>query len=225
MTTIENIEQSEAQSVTAAVCENAALYGAAPERDEFDTRDVWDGDDAIDAVHESFRILAQGVGPDGVQLADERESLLWGFVNMLDAQTQRLDRAADKLMPGLRDLQREQDGTEIKSRELELVTDRSQNLTARRDAFETMRDAAAEAYRVETGSMWRPRRGSHTSQTGKLTSAAIDARDFQRARKDRKGPWRTCRRAPSSRSPAARTSPTRQRSSSASTWPAPNTPI
>ena len=30
------------------------------------------------------------------------------------------------------------------------------------------------------------RRGSHTSQTGKLTSAAIDARDFQRARKDRK---------------------------------------
>ena len=34
--------------------------------------------------------------------------------------------------------------------------------------------------------MWRPRRGSHASQTGKLTSAAIDARDYQRARKDRK---------------------------------------
>ncbi len=186
MNIIDNIEQSEAQSVTAAVCENAALYGAAPERDEFDTRDVWDGDDAIDAVHESFRILAQGVGPDGFQLADERESLLWGFVNMLDAQTQRLDRAADRLMPEMRDLQREQDGTEIKSRELELVTDRAQNLGSRRDAFEIMRDAAAEAYRVETGSMWRPRRGSHTSQTGKLTSSAIDARDFQRARKDRK---------------------------------------
>ncbi|MCY4560067.1 MAG: DUF2493 domain-containing protein, partial [Chloroflexi bacterium] len=117
---------------------------------------------------------------------DERESLLWGFVNMLDSQTQRLDRAADKLMPDLRDLQREQDGTEIKSRELELVTDRAQNLTARRDAFETLPDAAAEAYRDETGGMWRPRRGSHASQTGKLTSAAIDARDYQRARKDRK---------------------------------------
>ena len=186
MNIIDNIEQSEAQSVTAAVCENAALYGAAPERDEFDTRDVWDGDDAIDAVHESFRILAQGVGPDGFQLADERESLLWGFVNMLDAQTQRLDRAADRLVPEMRDLQRGQDGTEIKSRELELVTDRAQNLGSRRDAFEIMRDAAADAYRVETGSMWRPRRGSHVSQTGKLTSSAIDARDFQRARKDRK---------------------------------------
>ncbi len=188
MNIIHNIEtiESGAQSVTATVCDNAALYGAAPERDEFDTREVWDADDATDAVLESFRILCEGVAPDGFQLADERESLLWGFVNMLDSQTQRLDRVADKLMPDLRDLQREQDGTEIKSRELELVTDRAQNLTARRDAFETLRDAAAEAYRDETGGMWRPRRGSHASQTGKLTSAAIDARDYQRARKDRK---------------------------------------
>ena len=188
MTVIENIDAVEtaAQSVTASVCENAALFGAAPERDEFDTRDIWDADDATDAVLEAFRIMARGIGPDGFQLADERESLLWGFVNMLDNQTQRLDRAADKLTPQLRDLQREQDGTEIKSLELELVTDRARNLTARRDAFERMRDEAADAYRAETGGIWRPRRGSHTSQTGKLTSAAIDARDYQRARKDRK---------------------------------------
>ena len=119
------------------------------------------------------------------RVADERESLLWGFVNMLDGQVRRLDRAADRLMPELRDLQRAQDGTEIKSRELELVTDRAQNLTDRRDAFEIMRDAAGEAYRADTGDTWRPRRGSHASQTGQLTSAAIDARDFQRARKDR----------------------------------------
>ncbi len=89
-------------------------------------------------------------------------------------------------MPGLRDLQHEQDGSEIKSRELELITDRAQNLAARRDAFERMRDAAAEDYLAATGQTWRPRSGSHTSQTGKLTSAAIDARDFMRARKDRK---------------------------------------
>ena len=61
----------------------------------------------------------------------------------------------------------------------------TKNLGDRRDAFETMRDAAADAYRAETGDTWRPRRGSHTSQTGHLTSAAIDARDFMRARKDR----------------------------------------
>ena len=174
------------QSVTATVCEHAALYGATPERDEFDTRDVWDADEAICAMQEAFGLLADAVAPDGFQIADERESLLWGFVNMLDAQTNRLDRAADKLMPELRDLQREQDGTEIKSFELELKTDRAQNLTHRRDAFETLRDAAAESYRDATGSTWRPRRGSHVSQTGTLTSAAIDARDYMRAKKDRK---------------------------------------
>ena len=37
----------------------------------------------------------------------------------------------------------------------------------------------------DTGDTWRPRNGSYTSQTGKLTASAIDARDFQRARKDR----------------------------------------
>ena len=47
------------------------------------------------------------------------------------------------------------------------------------------RDAAADAYRTETGDVWRPRRSSHTSQTGYLTSAAIDACDFMRAKKDR----------------------------------------
>ena len=181
---IENID-TQNQSVTATVCENAQLFGATPERGEFDPRDVWDRDDAVDAVSEAFRIIAEGVAPDGFQLADERESLLWGFVNTFDAQVRRLDRGVDRLAPELRDLQSVQDGTEVKSRELELVTDRAQNLGDRRDAFETMRDTAADAYRAETGDVWRPRRGSNVSHTSKLTSAAIDARDFMRARKDR----------------------------------------
>ena len=183
-TNIETIETG-AESVTAAICAQAQLFGATPDRDEFDTRDVWDEDDATCALLEAFRILAEGVAPDGFQLADERESLLWGFVNCLDAQTRRLDRTADRLVPELKDLQRSQDGSEVRSRELELVTDRSQNLNARRDAFETLRDTAAEAYRESTGGTWRPRSGSHVSLSGKLTSAAIDARDYQRARKER----------------------------------------
>ena len=185
MTLIENIEAQD-HSITATICENAALYGAAPEKGEFDTREVWDADDALCAVGEAFRIMAEGVAPDGFQIADERESLLWGIVNCFDAQTRRLDRAADRLMPELRDLERAQDGTEIKSLELETITHRAQNLGNRRDAFETMRDTLADAYLATTGEVWRPRRGSHVSETGKLTSAAIDARDFVRARKDRK---------------------------------------
>ena len=173
-----------AQSPTAIICEQARLYGATPERDEFDPRELWDEGSALGAVSEAFRSLADAA-PDGFHLADERESLLWGFVNCLDAQVRRLDRSVDRLAPQMRDLERAQDGTEINARELELVTHRAQNLGDRRDAFERMRDAAAEHYRAETGDVWRPRYGSHTSRTGHLTSAAIDARDFQRARKDR----------------------------------------
>ncbi len=180
---VDNIE-AQNESFTAMVCEQAALFGATPGPDEFDNRPVWGEAESTAAVLKAFHLLAEAA-PDGTQLADERRNLLWGFVNTLDAQTQRLDRAADKLIPGIRELQREQDGSEIRSRELELTTDRAQNLSDRRDAFEQLRDAAAEAYRVETGEVWRPRRGSHVSQTGKLTSAVIEARDFQRAKKDR----------------------------------------
>ena len=133
----------------------------------------------------AIHILAGAVAPDGTQLADERESLLWGFVNTLHAQVQRLARGIDKIAPEMKDLGQEQDGSEIKSRELERLTDRVRNLGDRRDAFEAMRDLAAEGYRTETGDTWRSRNGSHSSQTGKLTSAAIDARDYLRAREHR----------------------------------------
>lgn len=44
-----------ATSVTATICENAAPFGATPERGEFDTREIWDRDDAVCAVSEAFR--------------------------------------------------------------------------------------------------------------------------------------------------------------------------
>ncbi len=94
-------------------------------------------------MSEVFRILAEGAAPDGFQFADEREHLLWGFVDALDARVRRLDRGVDRLSPELRDLQAAQDGSEVKSRELELVTDHARNLGGRRDTLEQMRDADA----------------------------------------------------------------------------------
>ena len=172
-------------SPTAAICDQAALHAATPDRDEHDNRPVWDEPDAIPAIEQIIHTLIASIAPDGLQLADEREDLLWGFVNMLHNQTNRIDRATDKLAAEMRDLEQGQDGTEVPALQLERATSRAQDLGDRRDAFEKMRDFAAEAYHVETGLAWRPRYGSHTSQNRKLTSAAIDARDFRRARKDR----------------------------------------
>ena len=193
-------------SATATVCENLALFGAAPERGELDSREVWDEDDAIEALGEAIRVIVDGITVDGTQMADEREALMWGFVNMLHSQVQRLDRTVDRIVPEMRDLEPAQDGTEVRAWELQLLTDRAQNLGDRRDAFEKMRDLAADAYRAETGDVWRPRHGSHTSHTGQLTSAAIDARDFRRARQGPRDTARICPTALSSPSPAARPS-------------------
>ena len=174
------------QSATAAICENAQLFGAAPERDEFDSRELWDRDDALDAVAESFRILAQGVAPDGFQLADERESLLWGFVNMLDSQDQpprprrrpadaRAARPAAR--PGRhRDQVARAGADHRRARRTSPTAATPSRSCATPPPRPTARTPATPG---------GPGAAAHASQTGKLTSAAIDARDFQRARKDR----------------------------------------
>ena len=145
-------------SPTAIACEQAELFDATPGPDEPDNRDLWDEEDAMHAVDSAFHAFADDVARDGTQLADERESFLWGFVNLFHAQVNRLDRAVDALKPKLRDLERAQDGTEINAWELKRTVARARALGDRRDAFEKMRDHAAGAYREATGSTWRPRR-------------------------------------------------------------------
>ena len=200
---------SASASATATVCDNLATFGGSPERDELDSRPIWDVDChhssdhalagshsksaaeifassmAAGVIQEIMDLAAEHLTSDGTQLSDEREPLLWGFVNVLHAQMQRLDRTVDRLTPEMRDLQEAQDGTEIKANELELLTDRAQNLGDRRDAFELMRDEAANVYQHITTNLWRPRHGSHTSQTRDNTQAKIEARDYLKARKNR----------------------------------------
>ena len=173
-------------SPTAVICENLERFGGAPARGEPDPRAVWDETEALTGLDNVLDLIVDEIAPDGTQFADERESLLWGFVNTLHMQARRLDRAVDKLSPKLKDLQAAQDGTEINAWELERTIERARNLGDRRDAFERLRDAAADRYLDDTGSTWRPRHGSHTSRTSQLTSAAIDARDYLRAREQSK---------------------------------------
>ena len=79
-------EPGHTASPTAAVCELARLHGATPGPDESDNRPVWDQDEALAGVEQTFHALIETVAPDGTQLADERECLLWGFVNTFHAQ-------------------------------------------------------------------------------------------------------------------------------------------
>ena len=72
---------------------------------------------------------------------------------------------------------REQDGTEVKSVELEKLEIRAKATSYARDYFETLRDYAADLFSVQTGQPWMPARGSRTSRSS-LTAAVVDSRDF-----------------------------------------------
>ena len=179
-------EPPRATSVTSATCETLQLFAGAPGRDEFDTRDVWDKDEACFALNQALRIMVEGITTEGTQLHDEREPMLWGFANMLHRQMEILQRTVDKLVNEMKDLERDQDGSEVMALKLQTVTDRGQNLTARAEAFQHLRDIAADAYLTVTGNVWHPRRGgSRAAREGAVNAAVIDARDFRRARNAR----------------------------------------
>ena len=70
----------------------------------------------------------------------------------------------------------------MRSVELERLIAEGQDLIERREAFEQMRDLAADRYEADTGSAWRPRAGSLVNHKH-LTAAMIDSRDFIAARR------------------------------------------
>ena len=130
--------------------------------------------------------MARDVAPDGTQLSDERESLLWGFVNMLDVQTQRLDREADRLVPEMRDLQ---------TRAGRLGDPLQGAGAGHRQGQEPLRTPrrlrADEGHGGrglpggDRGCMEAQARITRQLTRAGLTSSLIEARDFQRARRDR----------------------------------------
>ncbi|MDI1342970.1 MAG: DUF2493 domain-containing protein, partial [Pseudolabrys sp.] len=65
---------------------------------------------------------------------------------------------------------------------LERLIAEGMTLIERRDAFELMRDQAAEHFERHTHSSWRPRSGSMVNHRN-LTSAMIDSRDYLAAKR------------------------------------------
>ena len=70
----------------------------------------------------------------------------------------------------------------VKSVELERLISQGISLIERRDAFEFVRDHAAELYEAATGSAWRPHTGLMVNHRA-LTASVIDSREFLAARR------------------------------------------
>ncbi|ESZ67701.1 hypothetical protein X727_23900 [Mesorhizobium sp. L103C119B0] len=156
------------------------LYGWRPFADEPDPRPLPGGDHVAGAVADIFDALIATLAD--TRLEPDLDDLLWSVTNVFHRAVQRIERQLDDNEQAQRRLQREQDGSEIKAVELENLTAQGQTMIERRDAFELMRDQAADHYDQYTGSAWRPRTGSIVNHHH-LTAAMIDSRDFLAARR------------------------------------------
>ncbi|WP_085977110.1 DUF2493 domain-containing protein [Rhodovulum sp. PH10] len=177
--TSDDPEPIHAASPTARLLDELQLYGHRPFEDDPDPRPLPDADrlqGALTDVFDAFvaTLTETRLGPD---LSD----LLWSVVNVFHRGIDRIQRQIDTNEAGQRRSQREQDGSEIRSVELERLLAQGLTLVERRNSFEFMRDTAAELFEVHTGQAWRPRTGSLVNRRV-LTAAIIDSRDFLMAR-------------------------------------------
>ncbi|WP_430912247.1 DUF2493 domain-containing protein [Methylobacterium sp. sgz302541] len=118
----------------------------------------------------------------GTRLEDDLEDVLWGFVNVLHRRVEQIERKLDENEQAQRQSQREQDGSEVLSVELERLTALGQTLSERRNSFEYARDTAAHFFTRTTRSLWRPHSGSRVNHAT-MTAAMIDSRDYISARR------------------------------------------
>jgi hypothetical protein len=156
------------------------LYGYRPFQDEPDPRPLPEGNVVAGAIADIFDALITSMAE--TRLEPDLDEILWSTVNLFHRATARIERELDDNEQAQRRGQREQDGSEVKSVELERHIAEGQTLLERRDAFELMRDQAAEQFERHTRSSWRPRSGSKVNHRA-LTSAMIDSRDFLTARR------------------------------------------
>ncbi|TPI26583.1 DUF2493 domain-containing protein [Mesorhizobium sp. B3-2-1] len=175
-----DFEPPHASSPTDHVLHELQLYGYRPFEDEPDPRPLPEGHVIAASIADIFDALV--VAMADTRLEPDLEELLWGTVNLFHRATNRIERELDDNELSQRRLQREQDGSEVKSVELERLTAQGQTLLESRSAFELMRDQAAEHFERHTLSIWRPRSGSKVSHRN-LTASMIDSRDFLAAKK------------------------------------------
>jgi len=169
-----------ASSATAHLLDELQLCGHRPGRDEPDPRPLPEPDAVCGQIGAAVEGLA--VMLTGTRLEDDLPDLLWSFVNLFHRKVDRVERELDINEQAQRKGQAEQDGSEVKSVELERLIAQGLTLIERRNAFEFARDHAAELFEIETGSAWRPRSGSMVNHRS-LTASTIDSRDFIAARR------------------------------------------
>ena len=147
-----------ASSSTDHVLTELQLHGHRPFQDEPDPRPLPEANAIGGAVADIFDALIATLGD--TRLEPDLETLLWSTVNLFHRAADRVQRELDDNEYAQKRSQKEQDGSEIRSVELERLVAEGMTLIERRNAMELFRDQAADQFEHHTGSSWRPRSGS-----------------------------------------------------------------
>ena len=169
-----------ASSPTDRIIAELQLYGYRPFQDEPDPRPLPETRIAAGAVADIFDALV--VTLSDTRLEPDLEDLLWSTVNLFHRAALRIERELDDNEQAQKRGQKSQDGSEIRSVELDRQICEGQTLIERRNAMEFFRDQAAEQFERHTHQAWRPRSGSKINHRH-LTASAIDSRDFLAAKR------------------------------------------
>jgi hypothetical protein len=172
--------EAHSASPTAHLLDELALHGYRAGQDEPDPRPLPEPEGVYGQLNAACEALSAML--TGTRLEDDLGDLLWSFVNLFHRKVDRVERELDINEQAQRKGQAEQDGSEVKSVELERLIAQGLSLIERRNAFEFARDYAAELFEVETGTAWRPRTGSMVNHRA-LTASVIDSREFVAARR------------------------------------------
>lgn len=173
-------EPLHAASPTDHVLAELQLFGYRPFQDEPDPRPLPEAQALATAVVEMMDALVTALSD--TRLEPDLEGLLWSTANLFHRAIGRVERQLDDNEQAQRRSQKEQDGSEIRSVELERLIAEGLSLIERRNSMEVFRDSAADQYERHAHSAWRPRSGSMVNHRT-LTSAMIDSRDYLAAKR------------------------------------------
>jgi hypothetical protein len=173
-------KEAHAVSPTAHLLDELQLYGYRSHDEEPDPRPLPEATRVEGALCDVFDALVAMLSD--TRLDPDLPHLLWAAVNLFHRRIDVLERLLDTNEAMQRTSQNPQDGSEVRSAELERLIAQGVTLIERRNSFEFLRDTAAELYAVHTGQVWRPRTGSMVNRR-LLTAAMVDSRDFLMARR------------------------------------------
>ncbi|OAN70147.1 hypothetical protein A8B78_20975 [Jannaschia sp. EhC01] len=168
------------RSSTAVVLDELQLYGWRPFSDGPDPRSLPEPEALRTAITDIFDALVATLSD--TRLEPDLDDLLWSVTNLFHRKAVRVERDLDANEQAQKRSQREQDGSEVRSVELEALIAEGLTFLEQRNAHEAMRDLAADLFETHLGQTWHPRTGSHISHRA-LTASLIDSRDHITAKR------------------------------------------